>query len=277
MKLLGLGDSVMDAYADRGEWYPGGNAVNVAALARSAGAQGAGYAGVLADDAPGLHFADALHAEGVDLARLRVVRGRTACNQIALDEAGDRTFIGNNGSETVQNLVRLTLTDADRAYAAGFDVVHTSIHSLLDDELPALALRVPLSMDFSSDGFTHVNVARLAPFLSFAFFSAGARSEDEVRGFARYAAERGAKTVVFTMGARGAYVLEGGREHWEPASTVQAIDALGAGDAFIAAFLVRYCDTRGDIPESARHAAAFAARCCGHYGAFGHPYREVGI
>lgn len=274
MKLLGLGDSVMDVYADRGEWYPGGNAVNVAALARPAGAQGAGYAGVLADDAPGLHFAEALRAEGVDLARLRVVHGKTACNYIALDEQGDRTFTGNNGDETVQNLVRLTLTEADRAYAGGFDVVHTSIHSLLDDELPALSLRAPLSMDFSSDGFTHVNVKRLAPFLSFAFFSAGARSEDEARGFAAYAAACGARTVVFTMGARGAYVLEGGREHREPALQTEAVDALGAGDAFIAAFLVSYCDTGGDIPAAARHAAAFAADCCGHYGAFGHPYRE---
>ena len=29
MKLLGLGDNVMDAYLFRGELYPGGNAANV--------------------------------------------------------------------------------------------------------------------------------------------------------------------------------------------------------------------------------------------------------
>ena len=38
MKLLGLGDSVMDAYLFQGLWYPGGNAVNTAVLARRAGA-----------------------------------------------------------------------------------------------------------------------------------------------------------------------------------------------------------------------------------------------
>lgn len=42
---------------------------------------------------------------------------------------GDRTFSGNNGKETVQNLFSLHLTPQDLAYAAAFDVIHTSIHS----------------------------------------------------------------------------------------------------------------------------------------------------
>ena len=43
MKLLGLGDNVMDAYLFRGELYPGGNAANVAVLAKRAGAEKSGY------------------------------------------------------------------------------------------------------------------------------------------------------------------------------------------------------------------------------------------
>lgn len=45
MKLLGLGDNVMDAYLFRGELYPGGNAANVAVLAKRAGAEKSGYIG----------------------------------------------------------------------------------------------------------------------------------------------------------------------------------------------------------------------------------------
>lgn len=70
----------------------------------------------------------------------------------------------------MQNLYRPIITSADRMYAATFDVVHSSIHSGLDDALPALSHCADLSMDFSSDGFTHDNVARLAPLLRFAFF-----------------------------------------------------------------------------------------------------------
>nr|WP_300129651.1 PfkB family carbohydrate kinase [uncultured Butyricicoccus sp.] len=273
MKLLGLGDSVMDAYRFQNRSYPGGNAVNVAVLARRAGAQDAGYLGILADDAPGLHFQQALAQEQVDLTRLRVGHGRTACNYIVLDADGDRQFAGNNGCDTVQNQMQLLLNRTDRDYIAGFDVTHTSIHSLLDDALPALAAKTNLSMDFSNDGFTHVNVAKLAPLLRFAFFSAGGRSREQVADFAAYAAEQGTPTVVFTRGSQGAYILDRGTVYEQPAAYApELVDTLGAGDAFIAAFLVRYADTGGDVVQSAQAAAQFAAQNCGHFGAFGHPY-----
>lgn len=272
MKLLGLGDSVMDAYLFQGHGYPGGNALNVAALARRAGAQQSGYLGVLADDAAGLHMQAALRAEGVDLSRLRVMCGRTACNFITLGSDGDRRFTGNNGCDTVQELVRPVLTLSDRDYVSGFTVTHTSIHSGLDDALPALAGCTQLSMDFSSDGFTHVNVARLAPLLRFAFFSAGARTPEQAADFARFAHEQGVPTVVFTLGARGAYILDHGTEYCQAVCPTEVVDTLGAGDAFIAAFLVRYIDTDGDVATSAADAARFAAAACRENGAFGHPF-----
>lgn len=272
MKLLGLGDSVMDAYLFQNQGYPGGNALNVSVLARRAGAETAGYLGVLADDAPGKHMLHALSAEGVDTGRVRIAHGATAMNYISLGPDGDRQFTGNNGCDTVQNCIRPMLTLTDRTYISGFDVTHSSIHSLLDDELPALAAHTRLSMDFSNDGFTHVNVARLAPLLRFAFFSAGGRDDAAVADFAHYAAAQGVPTVVFTMGARGAYILDHGETYRQPVIPTEAVDTLGAGDAFIAAFLVRYTQTDGDVPESAAFAARFAADSCRVSGAFGHPY-----
>ena len=47
------------------------------------------------------------------------------------------------------------------------------------------------------------------------------------------------------------------------------VDALGAGDAFIAAFLAEYHAGGGDLADAAQKASVFAAQCCGHYGAFG--------
>ena len=129
MKLLGLGDNVFDAYLFRDELYPGGNAANVSVLARRIGAEYTGYLGVLADDPPGRHFLAALREESVEVSRVRIGVGKSACNYIVLDDHGDRTFSGNNGKETVQNLFSLHLTPQDLAYAAAFDVIHTSIHS----------------------------------------------------------------------------------------------------------------------------------------------------
>ena len=122
MKLLGLGDNVFDAYLFRDELYPGGNAANVSVLARRIGAEYTGYLGVLADDPPGCHFLAALREESVEVSRVRIGVGKSACNYIVLDDHGDRTFSGNNGKETVQNLFSLHLTPQDLAYAAAFDV-----------------------------------------------------------------------------------------------------------------------------------------------------------
>ena len=272
MKLLSLGDNVFDAYLFRGELYPGGNAANVSVLARRAGAEETAYAGVLADDPAGRHFKAALEAEGVDTSRLRMAVGKSACNYITLDDNGDRTFSGNNGRETVQSLFALRLTPEDFRYAAGFDVLHTSIHSGTDFAvLGGLARRTDLSMDFSNDGFTHDNVAALAPILRFAFFSSGGRSVEEVRPFAEFAAGCGIPQVVFTMGIRGACGVSGGSFWQAPAYPVQAVDALGAGDAFIAAFLTDFYENGGSAPAAADRAAHFASDCCLHYGAFGHP------
>lgn len=271
MKLLGLGDNVMDAYLFRAELYPGGNAANVAVLAKRAGAEETAYLGVLADDASGRHYRAALESEGVDTSRLRVAVGKSACNYITLDASGDRVFSGNNGADTVQNMFRPELTRADRDYAAKFDVIHTSIHSGLDDTLGALARRSDLSMDFSNDGFTHKNVSRLAPLLRFAFFSAGTRSVEQVQEFAAFAASCGIPEVIFTMGLRGAYGISSGMVWQTTAYPCKAVDALGAGDAFIADFLISYWDNGGSALLAADCAARFAATSCLHYGAFGHP------
>ena len=85
MKLLGLGDNVFDAYLFRDELYPGGNAANVSVLARRIGAEYTGYLGVLADDPPGRHFLAALREESVEVSRVRIGVGKSACNYIVLD------------------------------------------------------------------------------------------------------------------------------------------------------------------------------------------------
>ena len=270
MKLIGIGDNVLDCYLWRKELYPGGNSVNVPVLAHRYDGSVAAYIGVLADDVPGRHFAAALRQEQINIERVRVVQGRSACNYIALDEKGDRSFTGDNGRETVQWKTRLMLTPADYAMMEQYDLAHTSIHSWLSDYHPAISRHVGLSLDFSGE-YNRVNIARICPLLRFAFFSAGGKSEEEARLLARSALDAGARTVVVTMGTKGSYILEKCREHRQQAAETEAVDTLGAGDAFIAAFLAEYHRTAGDLAKAAEKASVFAAKCCMHYGAFGHP------
>ena len=52
MRVIGIGDNVVDRYTNKRIMFPGGNAVNFAAYAAQCGADSA-YLGVIADDKEG--------------------------------------------------------------------------------------------------------------------------------------------------------------------------------------------------------------------------------
>src|SRR6266487_1275074 len=94
MRIVGIGDNVVDRYVSLGQMFPGGNALNVAVFARRAGAQTA-YIGAVGTDTAGRLILQALQEEGVDVSHVRVVDGPTATADVALVD-GDRQFVGSS-------------------------------------------------------------------------------------------------------------------------------------------------------------------------------------
>lgn len=263
-RLLGLGDNTIDTYVDRGEEYPGGNAVNVAVLARRMGAE-ASYCGCLGQDEAGDLLRAALAAEGVETSHCRSVAAPNARAFIA-HNAGDRQFLRSSPG------CRATwggISTADLDYLATFDIVHSSIFSGLEPYRAALRPAIQRwSFDFSVRG-TPALLDDWLPYLDVAFLSFPDGADDEVAALAGACAERGAGTVVITRGARGACGLKGGRVAMAPSTPARVVDTLGAGDAFITAFLL--ADHAGaSLQDALEQGATAAARTCGHFGAFGH-------
>ena len=82
-------------------------------------------------------------------------------------------------------------------------------------------------------------------------------SEDEVAAAARSLLAKGLKTIVVTMGARGALLAtRAALTRIEPVRTT-AIDTTGAGDAFVGAF-ARY-SVMSELEEALRMASRYAA------------------
>ena len=92
MKLIALGDNVIDYYHNTQECFPGGNAVNVAVHAARLGAQ-AEYLGSLGDDNMAHIVKKALRENGVDISHCPVLQGRTTkvCSYDVVN--GERSFI----------------------------------------------------------------------------------------------------------------------------------------------------------------------------------------
>ena len=92
MKLIALGDNVIDYYHNTQECFPGGNAVNVAVHAARLGAQ-AEYLGSLGDDNMAHIVEKALQENGVDISHCPVLQGRTTkvCSYDVVN--GERSFL----------------------------------------------------------------------------------------------------------------------------------------------------------------------------------------
>lgn len=261
MRILGVGDNVVDRYVDLGTMFPGGNALNVAVAARRAGAQAA-YLGVLGTDLAGELVLRALRAEDLGLERLRVVAGPNAYADVELVD-GDRVFLGSD-----EGVSRFRLHDDDLAYAGTFDLIHTGDCSALEDQVAALATRAPVSFDFSIHRDPDY-VRPLLPQLEVACFSASDLDEPTTIALLAEAVAQGPRLALATRGILPA-ILHDGRRTWrQPVLRSEVVDTLGAGDSFIGRFLVGV--VASEDPEVTLQAAAEAAAAtCTRLGAFGY-------
>ena len=262
-RLLGIGDNTVDIYVDQGVQFPGGNAVNVAVLAARLGAR-ASYLGCIGSDHFGALIRDALEAENVDISHLRVIDAPNSWSRIR-HIGHDRVFDGSRPS--LRGAYALTADDF--SYIAGHDVVHSSIYSKIEDDLPAIGQAAPcLSFDYSSE-YDTAYIRDTAPSLNVAFLSDADSSEAACKALCRDVAALGPATVVITRGSRGAIGFHGGAFDDQPVLDGSVIDTLGAGDGFIAAFLLAR-QSGQPLSAALERGAANALRVCAERGAFGH-------
>ncbi len=260
MRIVGIGDNVVDRYVSLGQMFPGGNALNVAVFARRAGAQTA-YIGAVGTDTAGRLILQALQEEGVDVSHVRVVDGPTATADVALVD-GDRQFVGSS-----VGVSQFEPDAADLAFLRGSDLMHTSIYSGLDSWVGVVGGQLPISFDFS-DHIDPAYVRALASRLVCALFSGSRLAPEMAEDLARWTVSLGPKIALVTRGVHGVIACIEGRCWTQPMYPVRAIDTLGAGDAFLATFLVAHLQGASP-PEALARAAEAAAIACTYHGAFG--------
>lgn len=290
MKVLGFGDNIIDRYLDRGKVYPGGNCVNFAVFASRLGVESA-YLGVFGSDDYGRFLHDAIGAEGVNTNRSVIRDGPSGVSTIRV-VAGERVFGGwNGGGVTVSD--PLELDEELVGYVSGFDLVHSSVYSNSEKELPKIhAAGSLVSYDFSSEEEfrSHSYLAEVCPAVDLALISCSDLQTDETEQILAGLVSHGAGMALATCGARGAVVYDG--EHFisAPSAPIPAgegpIDTMGCGDAFLTAFAVtlakggwsRGTQPRSELTTEALHAGAvYAAEQCLVEGAFGHGIADSGL
>ncbi len=282
-KVIGIGDNVVDRYAHTRLMYPGGNALNFSVYAKQLGKEAA-YLGVLGTDEAASHITRVLTEIGVDISRCRYYEGENGYAKIDLVD-GDRVFVGSNKGGVAKKHP-IALGEADLEYIKGFDLVHTSCHSYIEEEISKIeALGIPLSFDFSSE-WDEQYLKKICPYVTFSFLSCGHLEDDAIREILKKIHAFGSKLALATMGSRGAMLYDGKNIYTQKPNKVVAKDTLGAGDSFVTAFLLRYMEGHDNnnqntfeeqlIKDGLAEGALFASKTCRVDGAFGYgiPYNR---
>lgn len=264
IRIIGVGDNTVDTYIHRRTRFPGGNAVNVAVLAHRYGAEAA-YLGCLGQDAGGELVLSSLKAEGLDVSRCQISSNVPNAYSTVSVVDGDRVF-GKSDPGASQFI---HLSPDDLTYIATYDLVHTSVYSFLEEQLPALkAASKTLAFDLSQR-CDRAYLEQVLPHVDIAFLSLAEISDAERDELMHFMVKLGPRLVVMTRGKQGSWVFDGRTLYHQDIIPVETVDSLGAGDAFAARFLVETLQGT-PIPAAMQRAAQSAAENCTYYGAYGH-------
>ncbi|WP_345763399.1 carbohydrate kinase family protein [Diaminobutyricibacter sp. McL0608] len=249
--LVVVGDLVEDIVV----WRTGSlqeDTDNPAVITRAGGGSGANTAAAVAKDAPvrfigrvgedaiGVHLADALSGEGVDV---RVQRsGRTGAIVILVDENGERTMFPDRGAS-------VELSSIDESWFEGMTWLHftfygfesaSSEQALLEASRLAHRCGVPISVDLSSVAVIHsLGRVKVLSLLDEVCPSVIFANRQEAQSVAlRELAESLDVVCVIKQGVDPVLVLDSGKAELIPTVPVPNVkDTTGAGDAFSAGYL----------------------------------------
>ncbi len=232
VRIAAIGDNCIDYYTESGEAFPGGNPVNVAVYTKRLG-HNASYIGAVGNDENGEVVLNALNKKGVDTSHVHVLDGPTAVTEVTVID-GDRKF----GTYREGVLSDFKLSEDDIEFAGQHDLIVSGIWGMIEDDLHLLKRTgKPIAFDFS-DQFKHPLVEKVISHTDFAFFAADEECEALLIEKMKRFKEMGPKLIIVTRGSIGSLAYDGHTVYRYGVLPCDVVDTMGAGDSFIAGFLV---------------------------------------
>ena len=261
IKIAAVGDNCIDMYDKTGEFYPGGNPVNVAVYIKRMNGNSS-YTGVVGTDDYGKFMIDAIKGKGVDTSHIKILEGKTAVTHVELKD-GDRVL----GDYEEGVLADFKLTEEDIEFLCSHDLVVTGIWGMIESELYRIKEKnVPIAFDYA-DKYDHEITQESLPYVDYAFFSCDKKSEEELQEFMKSIKAIGPSLVVVTRGEKGSIAYDGNEFTESGIIECKVVDSMGAGDSYIAGFLMGILEGKS-IKESMKMGALSSSETIGYYGAW---------
>lgn len=242
---------------------PGGKGANQAYALGKLGCRTAMIGAVGHDDA-GKLLLDNLTKAGVDISGIARREQPTGQAFITVDASGENSIIilsGANGTLEPSDL------EANRALLASADCIVMQLEVPIETVLYGAKLAHRLGKMVVLDPAPAVpdlpeELIRLADFIKpnetelSILTGMPADTVDQCEAAAQRLLEKGAGTVLVSLGSKGVLAVGEGKSIVVPARKVQAVDSTAAGDCFTAAFVSAY---EGDVEAALRYANTAAA------------------
>ena len=246
---------------------PGGSAANFATWVSRLGAEAA-FIGKVGDDVFGRYLREDLLAEGVT-ASLATGPEATGITQSLVGHLGERTMLVDRGTSATVDVSALDWEMLDQA-----NLLHLTAYSLATESCYRTARAAVKRVaghgaTVSMDAFSYKVLRDLGArsfrektqgvHILFANLEEGREltGEPEPEGVLRTLAET-YEIVALKLGAQGGMATARGERAACPAPKVEALDTTGAGDAFAAAFVVKWLAT-GNLSASLAAAVALSS------------------
>lgn len=245
--------------------YPGGKGANQAVAARRLGGD-VEMIGCVGKDGNGKTFLDLLRREGIETSHIKESEEvPTAIAQIQIDQAGENKIVvipSANHAFTKEDLyavkevlskTELVVMQLELEYEVSLEILRVckelEVPVILN---PAPAVKLPKEIlglaTYVTPNETELEILT----------GQKTETEEELYSAAEMLLDMGVKTVVATLGKRGAMIATAERKQIIEGYRVKAVDTVAAGDSFNGALAKCIADGK-DLAEAVRYANAVGA------------------
>jgi ribokinase len=261
-------------HARRFAFNVGGKGLNQAVAAARVGAQ-VSFVGCVGDDLFGSKALEYLNENNVDTSHIRVLSNEvTGTANILVSDSGENMIAVTPGANAGVNSNDVALAD---------DLIRNSDVVIVQLEIPVEAVKQTLTIASQHNVLTILNPApalgsdielvsladivtpnetELISLSGVDIISSSltdtVNDHDNIKMLSRMLLDKGANTIVTTLGAEGCFVISEKTSSHIPSISVNVVDPTGAGDVFTGVLAVALAEDN-PLTEAAQFAAAAAA------------------
>jgi len=246
ISFASIGDLCIDNYERYNKLFPGGTAFNSAVYATKAGAS-AGIFSAMGTDISAQIFQKAFVQYNIDCSQVKILRGETSSIRIDSDDDGQRFF----SDWKLGVLEKYILNSVDKKYLSEYDiakiVLFKPLQKLFDQfcqtDLPS-TLKVADFAGSTAYSDDTLVIRNYIDQLDVIVKSTDETDQDSISFLQKMSFDYKEKIILALLGKEGSMAFLNGNLYKQPAIETTVKDTTGAGDAYIAYFLLSYLKKR---------------------------------